>query len=104
MASNGAGELEASAIICWKMGRRSSVAEPPDSMYSTATLCPCRSHHSRTCRTWSGMERSFSACFAVDTLAYKATIICSFPFFPIKHLQVLQQFFHFRFDEEIFLQ
>src|SRR3990172_8704783 len=104
MASNGAGETEASEIICWNIDRRSTVAEAPGSMYSTATLCPCRSHHSRICRTWSGMERSFSACFAVDTRAYKATIICSILVFPIEHLHVLKQFFHFRLDKEIFLQ
>jgi hypothetical protein len=73
MASNGEGVQQASAIICWKTGRLSSVAEAPGSTYSTATAWPCRVAHSRICRTWSGMERSFSACLTVDTLAYKPT-------------------------------
>ena len=74
IAPKGGGVRQASAIICWNTDRLSSVAEAPGSTYSTATVWPSRVAHSRTWRSWSGMERSFSACLTVETLAYTATI------------------------------
>jgi hypothetical protein len=66
IVSKGRGDSFALAIICWKPGRESVRPLIPSSRYSATTTPPILATSARHASICAGIDRSFSACFAVE--------------------------------------